>query len=120
MGILQFGQYQFPHNPKKLRVITSQRMGVINCAQGGEITQTMGRKRTAVEGEGEFYGPQALYQYEQLRQVFKKGEKQVLLGPGIAPMEAYPEQLELVGQGGSSLVGYRFRFVEDDSRPLEG
>ena len=113
---LQFGQYKFPHNPKKLRVITAQQLKGIVCAQGGEITQRLGRGRTVIEGEGEFYGPQAMHQYEQLRLVFEQGEKAVLFGAGVEPMEASPQQLELVGQGGAGTVGYRFRFIEDDSR----
>lgn len=113
MTNLRFKEYQFPHNPRRLTVGYLRNTVSSACFGFGAAIQDLGPGLTAVEGEGEFFGKDAMAQFQTLRQVFLEEGSGTLSGAGLEPMKAIFQNLTLLGKGGESALSYSFRFVEE-------
>lgn len=113
MTNLKFGDYTFRFNPRKLLVKYLNSVSTVSCAGFGAASQLVGPALTVVEAEGELFGSDAMLQFEALRNVFLLRKSQVLSGAGIEPFQAVFHSLSLVGNGGSDVVTYQVRFLEE-------
>lgn len=116
MNNLRFGMYEFRHNPASLTVRYQQETAASLCWGAGQTVQNLGPGLCVVEGEGELFwedGVSPMEQFAQMREVFCRGEGQVLSGAGLEPMNAIWESLTLLGQGGDRWVRYQVRFLQE-------
>lgn len=115
MTRLRFGEYEFSHNPERLTVRYRQEVAAGSCYGFPAGVQQLGPGLTEVEGEGVFFGRDAMEQFERLREVFRLGEVRLLSGAGLEPMWAVFHRLSLLGRGGDGedLVRYQVSFLEE-------
>lgn len=110
---LKFGDYTFRNNPRKLFMSYTQNTSTVSCLGFGSAIQNVGSALAVVDVEGELFGQDALQQFESLRQIFAMGKSAVLAGAGIEPIMAILSTLTLLGQGGSDVISFSARFIQE-------
>ena len=113
MTNLRFKEYTFRHNPRTLTVRSRRLTAQVSCFGLGQALQELGPGLTEVEGEGEFFGTDAMEQFLELQQLQGQGGSGILSGAGLEPMRAVFDSLEMTGTCGDGAIGYRVHFIED-------
>ncbi len=110
--IMQYKDFIFPHNPRKIEVETGILTSSLLCPFAGTMVQRLGQSPRAVTGEGQFFGPRALYDYRRLEALLQLPEAGYLAIPGLPAMQAYFVRLALSCEGDGQMIHYRFGFLE--------
>lgn len=112
MTRMKFRDFYFPHNPRKIQVLSRRLTAEHQSPGGGSQVQSLGSLCRVVTGEGELTGPQAPALYARLEELLAAGEAGTLSVPMVVPFSAYLTSLELVGEGDGQSLHYRFAFTE--------
>ena len=119
--VMEFKGYKFPYNPRKFTQSYNRHLVRIPIPGAQPRFQQLGAATLEVKGEGEFFGTDAVAQFERLEDIFAQGGSGMLLLPGGKTVEACFLTLEMVGEAGpgSGAVRYRFQFTECPAGHLE-
>ena len=78
---MQYKGFVWPHNPRTYRISYRRRVAVHDVPRGRYTMQDMGLSHRVMEGEGEFFGPDAYDQFKALASVFYLGGPGALIHP---------------------------------------
>lgn len=67
---MQYKSYVWPHNPRTYRITYQRQVAVQKVPFGRYALQNLGLTRRVMEGEGEFFGPEAYDEFRKLASVF--------------------------------------------------
>ena len=114
---MQYKGYVWPHNPRTYRITYQRQVAVQKVPFGRYALQNLGLTRRVMEGEGEFFGPEAYDEFRKLASVFYQEGPGMLIHPVWQASQAYFVLLELAQQPLENYVRYRFAFWE--TSPLD-
>ena len=114
---MQYKGYVWPHNPRTYRITYQRQVAVQKVPFGRYALQDLGLTRRVMEGEGEFFGPEAYDEFRKLASVFYQEGPGMLIHPVWQASQAYFVLLELAQQPLENYVRYRFAFWE--TSPLD-
>ena len=114
---MQYKSYVWPHNPRTYRITYQRQVAVQKVPFGRYALQDLGLTRRVMEGEGEFFGPEAYDEFRKLAAVFYQEGPGMLIHPVWQESQAYFVLLELAQQPLENYVRYRFAFWE--TSPLD-
>ena len=114
---MQYKSYVWPHNPRTYRITYQRQVAVQKVPFGRYALQNLGLTRRVMEGEGEFFGPEAYDEFRKLASVFYQEGPGMLIHPVWQASQAYFVLLELAQQPLENYVRYRFAFWE--TSPLD-
>ena len=66
---MQYKSYVWPHNPRTYRITYQRQVAVQKVPFGRYALQNLGLTRRVMEGEGEFFGPEAYDEFRKLASV---------------------------------------------------
>ena len=107
---MRFCGHTWHHNPKSLEISNGKKVVKLQIPYADDITQSFGEMPSLIKGVGELYGKDCLYQYEQLRKIYEKGEYGILCLPKLPPMYACFESLSIVATSKKDVLTYSFTF----------
>ncbi len=67
---MQYKDYVWPHNPRTYRIRYERQVAVHKVPFGNYATQDLGLTRRVMDGEGEFFGPEAYTEFKKLASEF--------------------------------------------------
>lgn len=111
--MMTFKSFIWPYNPKHVEISICKHSKTYNLPGLGPYVQFLGEDYRIVTGCGEFFGPDAITNFEKLFSVSKEHSTGKLFIPHIASMHAYFTELSIVRKSGPALISYKFKFVED-------
>ncbi len=117
---MQYKGFVWPHNPRTYRISYRRRVAVHDVPQGRYTMQDMGLSHRVMEGEGEFFGPDAYDQFKALASVFYLGGPGALIHPVWQSASVYFVRLALAQEPQKDYVRYTFTFWEDYGRYRRG
>lgn len=109
---MRFKEFTFPHNPRVYTISYTREMAVHKVPMGFYTLQDLGRTYRVMEGEGEFYGPDAYETFKALAMTFYDGGPGVLIHPVWQTSRAYLTRLQLRQEPRENYVAYAFTFRE--------
>lgn len=107
-----YKDYKWRHNPRKIEVIQDRNIKEQIIPFFGNELQDYGRKKRVIKGFGEFFGEDAIEQYNELYKVFEASGIHYLKVPGISPFLASFVSLKLIGESNPNIIKYEFEFWE--------
>lgn len=110
---MEYGDYKWKFNPKKIEINEERNIKEQIIPFFGNVFQDYGRKKRIVKGYGEFFGDDAIEQYNELYMVFKLGEVKYLKLPKLSPFLAAFVSLDLLADSNPDFVRYEFEFWEN-------
>ena len=112
---MQYKNYVWPHNPRTYRITYQRQVAVQKVPFGRYALQNLGLTRRVMEGEGEFFGPEAYDEFRKLASVFYQEGPGVLIHPVWQSAKVYFVGLALAQEPKQDYVRYTFTFWEDDN-----
>ena len=113
---MQYKSYVWPHNPRTYRITYQRQVAVQKVPFGRYALQDLGLTRRVMEGEGEFFGPEAYDEFRKLASVFYQEGPGMLIHPVWQSANVYFVGLALAQEPKQDYVRYTFTFWEDESR----
>lgn len=113
---MQYKSYVWPHNPRTYRITYQRRVAVQKVPFGRYALQNLGLTRRVMEGEGEFFGPEAYDEFRKLASVFYQEGPGMLIHPVWQSANVYFVGLALAQEPKQDYVRYSFTFWEDENR----
>lgn len=107
---MRFMGYTWLHNPKSIELVSAKKIVKLEHPYDNDVLQNFGEKNVTIKGVGELFGSDCLKQYENLHDVYVKGEKGVLCLPDLMPIYACFEKLEVVANNLPDVLTYSFVF----------
>ena len=117
---MQYKTYVWPHNPRTYTIRYTRQVAVQKVPFGRYAMQDLGLTKRIMEGEGEFFGPDAYEQFKKLAVVFYQDGPGRLIHPVWQSAEAYFVGLALAQEPKKDYVRYTFTFWETCSRHSTG
>lgn len=109
---MRYKDYVFRYNPSKLSILAGRRVRELARPFLASAVQDMGPAARRITGEGEFFGQEAFADFTGLAALMKEEGPGELVLPGMEPMNALLEELQMLSEPGPGCIGYRFVFVE--------
>lgn len=109
---MRFKDYTWKYNPKTIEVSYRREIKEWKLPGQGNLLQDLGPGKRIVTGEGEFFGEDCLFQFQQLSELCRQGGTGFLVLPDSAGFEAELVSLVMNGRAGPDVIGYRFEFWE--------
>ena len=113
---MRYKSYTWPHNPMVYSIDYERKMAVHKVPFGLYHLQDLGRTRRVMEGEGEFFGPEAYDEFRKLASVFYQEGPGMLIHPVWQSANVYFVGLALAQEPKQDYVRYTFTFWEDENR----
>ena len=113
---MQYKSYVWPHNPRTYRITYQRQVAVQKVPFGRYALQDLGLTRRVMEGEGEFFGPEAYDEFRKLASVFYQEGPGMLIHPVWQSANVYFVALALAQEPKQDYVRYTFTFWEDENR----
>ena len=110
--LMRFGGYVWKNNPRSVQVTFRREVKEWKLPGKGNLLQDLGPEKRVAIGEGELFGEDCFYQFEQLAALCREGRKDFLVLPDSTGFEARLISLSMIGEAGPQAVGYRFEFWE--------
>lgn len=117
---MRFKNYTWPHNPEVYAVERRRRLAVHPVPYGRCVVQDLGGEYRVLRGEGEFAGPGAYQQFQQLAEVFQEEGSGLLVHPIWQTERAWFAVLTVEEEPLPDYVRYSFEFWEDWNGCLAG
>lgn len=109
---MRYKDYIFRCNPSRLSITSERRVKELPRPFLASAVQDMGPAARRITGEGEFFGQEAFDDFAGLAALVKEEGPGELVLPGMEPMSALFEELQMLSEPGPGCIGYRFVFVE--------
>ena len=110
---MRYKDFVWPHNPRTYTIRYERQVAVHKVPFGRYAMQDLGMGRRIMEGEGEFWGPDAYDTFKELASVFYAGGPGTLVHPVWQSASAYLVRLTLTQEPRPDYVRYAFTFWED-------
>ena len=110
---MRYKGFVWPHNPRTYTIRYERQVAVHKVPFGRYAMQDLGMGRRIMEGEGEFWGPDAYDTFKELASVFYAGGPGTLVHPVWQSASAYLVRLTLTQEPRPDYVRYAFTFWED-------
>lgn len=110
---MRFCGYTLHHNPKSIEIKDKRNLAELKVPYGGSLIQDMGNGLKMVTGNGEFFGPDCMCQYQMLLSLLREGRCGLLSLSGYGPIFARLASLELSQPPAEDFLSYRFVFMEE-------
>ena len=117
---MQYKTYVWPHNPRTYTIRYTRQMAVHKVPFGRYAMQDLGLTKRIMEGEGEFYGPDAYEEFKKLASVFYQNGPGRLVHPVWQSSSVYFVHLALMQEPQKDYVRYTFTFWENEDRYRPG
>lgn len=114
---MRFDKFDWQHNPKSLKVSCEKTTVVLTVPYTDDVLQQFGEKPIRISGVGELFGDDCLTQYNTLYELFSSSAEGVLCIPGLKPMYAYLDKLNMSADNTPSVITYSFEFVCTQKSP---
>lgn len=112
LAAMRFKNYVWPYNPRTFEIEYRRKLVQHRLPLSGCISQNMGPSARVFKGEGEFVGPNAYEQFEELADVFYVDTPGFLSHPLWPTVKVYFTKLELKEEPQEDYVRYAFEFEE--------
>ena len=112
---MRYKGFVWPYNPRTYTIRFERQVAVHKVPFGRYAMQDLGMGRRIMEGEGEFWGPEAYDTFKALASVFYAGGPGTLVHPVWQSASAYFVRLTLTQEPRPDYVRYAFTFWEDFS-----
>lgn len=109
---MRYKDFTWPHNPRWYTIEYERVLAVDKVPFGRYHLQDLGPTRRVMRGEGEFIGPEAYRQFQQLAAVFYREGPGLLIHPVWQCANAYFAELSLRQEPRKDYVRYAFAFWE--------
>ena len=117
---MRYKSFVWPHNPRTYTIRYERQVAVHKVPFGRYAMQDLGMGRRIMEGEGEFWGPDAYDTFKELASVFYAGGPGTLVHPVWQSARAYFVALSLAQEPRADYVRYTFTFWEDCDQYRQG
>lgn len=111
-GKMSFGNFIFPVNPYLIKISHKRKVSKRSVPYGEDFVCDTGKNVRLISGEGEFYGENALSDFEKLRTMLERNNREILYVPSQKPVFAYFTELEMLGSDLEGVIKYSFSFTE--------
>lgn len=111
-GRMSFGNFIFPVNPYLIKISHKRRASKRGVPYGDDYVSDTGNGSRIISGEGEFFGENALQDFERLKRILERENKGILYVPSQKPVFAYFSELEMMGRDIEGVIKYSFIFIE--------
>lgn len=112
-GKMKYKNYEWPNNPKNITVEQEKNLKEINIPFVGSCLQEFGDEKRVAKGEGEFFGENAIGNFNELYSVYRDHGSGILDIPGVSAFNATFKSLKMIYDPTPNYVAYRFEFWED-------
>lgn len=112
---MRYKEYSWPQNPSHLKITHKRDVKELRVPYGESVLQDFGACRQIIEGQGAFFGANALSDYSALEKVFQSGGTGTLLLPGMPARTAVFSSLAMAEEPRPDYIRYTFLFIEDSS-----
>ena len=109
---MRYKTFTFPHNPRVYSITFRRDVAVQKVPMGIFSIQDLGRTCRVLQGEGEFYGPDAYDTFKELATLFYEDGPGALYHPIWQSSRAYFTGLSLRQEPREDYVAYSFEFQE--------
>lgn len=109
---MRYKNFTWPHNPKSYSIRYERQTALHKVPMGIYTMEDMGRTCRIMEGEGEFFGPDAYATFKKLATVFYEQGAGTLFHPVWMTTSAYFTELRLTQEPREDYVAYAFQFRE--------
>lgn len=109
---MRYKNFTWPHNPKTYSIRYERQTALHKVPMGIYTMEDMGRTCRVMEGEGEFFGPDAYATFKKLASVFYEQGAGTLFHPVWMTTSAYFTALKLTQEPREDYVAYAFQFRE--------
>lgn len=109
---MKFKDYEWPYNPRELKIEQQKNLNQINLPFVGTIIQNLNCDKKIISGSGEFFGDDCFEKYNKLCEVYKEDEKGYLSIPGVGTFLVEFKKLNMNCKPGPKSVYYYFEFWE--------
>lgn len=109
---MSYGSFVFANLPQKIEITAERKIAEQKIPNGRNAVWDFGDNGRTVKGEGEFFGADALEQFETLRSVVQSGGVHALYLPNFGKIYAVCADLTLLEQDHENAVTYSFVFRE--------
>lgn len=123
MTRLQFQQFVFEHNPRKIELSFAQHMAMHTVPAYGAVAQSLGPKCRIVRCEGEVFADMpdgASKKLAAISAICVGGTPGQLYLPTGERFEAVVSRFAYIAQGDGRVISYSIEFIERASAWLEG
>lgn len=112
MANLRYKQYEWSNNPTTYNITHEKAVATYKYPYTSKTdTEDIGEMARVISGEGEFFGDNALQQFQALKSVFSQSGAGQLIHPVFPIINAVFKRLEVTQESGN-YVRYTFEFVE--------
>ena len=113
---LQFGDYVFAYNPRKIELVSAQNLAAYCLPFYGTVTQNIGAQCRIVHCEGEVFSADAHQAAQTAAQIDAlRGSRKMLYLPTGEHFPAQVARFACTAQGDGRVLAYRLDFIETDS-----
>ncbi|MGN0537250.1 MAG: DNA circularization N-terminal domain-containing protein [Acutalibacteraceae bacterium] len=109
---MSYGSFVFEPLPSKIEITTERKIAEQKIPNGNNTVWDFGDNGRTIKGEGEFFGANALEQFERLREVVQSGGSHALYLPSFGRITAVCSSLKLLEEDHDNAVAYSFVFRE--------
>lgn len=117
---MRFCGHTWHHNPKSLEISSGKKVVELQLPFADDVITNFGEKPVVIKGVAELYGEDCLFQYEQLKRIYEKGECSVLCLPKLPPFYACFESLTLLATSKKDVLTYSFKFRQVHTQKSRG
>ncbi len=110
---LRFKGFEFDYNPRTFTIKHNRNVIEFLSPLSGSLVQDLGEHACVVTGEGEFFGENAMTQYEKLYRILSVSASGLLHIPNYKPFYATLTSLSITAKPMPNVLQYKFRFIEN-------
>lgn len=110
--MMSFKSFTWPHNPKNIEISMFSNSKTYYLPGLGPYIQSLGENYRIVTGCGEFFGPDAIANFEELSSISRENSVGKLFIPPITSMSAYLTEFSITAKSAPDLISYKFKFIE--------
>ena len=113
---LQFGDFVFAHNPRKIELVCAQSTASYFLPFYGALTQNLGAQCRIVHCEGDVFSEDVRQAAELAAQIGAlRGRRETLYLPTGERFPAVVSRFACTAQGDGRVLSYRLDFIETDT-----
>lgn len=113
MSNMKFKDYEWTNNPKEIKIEQEKHLKEFNIPYVGSMIQNFGSEKRIIKGSGEFFGSDAIEQFNELYLIYEDKSSGKLTIPGFESMTAIFKSINLELDATPEFISYSFEFWED-------
>lgn len=117
---MRYKDFVWPNDPRTYTLSRERQTAIQKFPMGRFAAQDLGTTCMVLRGEGEFFGAQAMRQFQELARVFESEGAGVLLHPAWDGGTALFTQLRMTQEPRENYVAYEFEFCQSTPEEQSG